>query len=73
MNAPPRWRRFRRLRFETTLDLKVPIAADDMAMDSCWRMLPLAPTCDPAWFIWDASDDKRTVWAREDDDEEGGA
>jgi hypothetical protein len=64
----PRFWRCRRLRLATTCDLKVPISADDLAMENCWRMMPVAPTCDPRWFIVDSSDDKRTTWAIPDDD-----
>jgi hypothetical protein len=58
------WAAGRELEIVQTADLKVPLSVDDREMNDCWKMLPIAPTCDPAWFILDSSNDKSTKWAR---------
>jgi hypothetical protein len=55
-----------------TRDLKVPRSADDLEMEYSWRCIPVAPTVDDDWVIFDSSGDKKTGWERvrycEDDD-----
>jgi hypothetical protein len=42
-------------------------------MDFGRRFIPVAPTADPAWFVFDASRDDTTVWAiPANDDDSGG-
>jgi hypothetical protein len=45
-------------------DARVPIAADDPDMDEGWRCIPIPPTCDPSWEIFDKSKDRKTGWRR---------
>jgi hypothetical protein len=72
MNAPPRLR-YRRLRFEITRDAVIPLSDDDREMEHSCRCIPVLPTDDPGWFVFDSSRDWKTVWAIPVDDDDGGA
>jgi hypothetical protein len=45
-----------------TRDFPAPIAADDWDMDSGHRCIPVPPTDDPGWQIFDTRNDRRTGW-----------
>ena len=47
-----------------TRDAKVPLVADDWDLDHGWRCIPLPPTLDEGWEIFDNSHDRRTGWQR---------
>jgi hypothetical protein len=47
-----------------TRDARVPISADDLDMECGWRCIPIPPTDDPAWEIFDNSPDRKTGWRR---------
>jgi hypothetical protein len=47
-----------------TRDARVPISADDPDMDCGWRSIPIAPTIDDGWEIFDSSKDHKTGWHR---------
>jgi hypothetical protein len=47
-----------------TRDAKVPLSADDLAMENGWRCIPMPPTTDGDWFIIDDNRDYKTEWAR---------
>lgn len=71
MSAPPRLRRFQRLKFAMTRDAVVPLFDDDREMEHSWQCIPVAPDNDPRWFVYDSSRDWKTVWARPLDDDGG--
>jgi hypothetical protein len=50
-----------------TRDAKVPIVADDWDMDYGWNTIPLPPTIDDVWLIWDDTGDRKTGWIRASD------
>jgi hypothetical protein len=46
-------------------DARVPISAEDPEMENIgWRCIPVPPTEDPSWEIFDRSKDKKTGWRR---------
>jgi hypothetical protein len=47
-----------------TRDWPTPISAEEYEMDCGWRSIPVPPTEDPAWEIFDTSRDRRTGWRR---------
>jgi hypothetical protein len=47
-----------------TGDIKIPLSADDLAMECGWRMVPVPPTADEGWIIADSRSDKKTGWMR---------
>jgi hypothetical protein len=47
-----------------TRDARVPLHADDLDMDEGWRCIPVPPTEDPSWEIFDTSKDRSTGWRR---------
>jgi hypothetical protein len=47
-----------------TRDARVPLAEDDLDMDCGWRSIPIPPTDDESWVIFDTSHDRRTGWRR---------
>jgi hypothetical protein len=47
-----------------TVDVRVPLSADDPEMKNGWRCIPVPPTDDDHWFIIDNSRDYKTEWAR---------
>jgi hypothetical protein len=47
-----------------TRDEKVPLSQDDPEMDCGWRCIPVPPTIDDGWVIFDQSKDYRTGWRR---------
>jgi hypothetical protein len=42
----------------------VPLADDDPEMESGWRCIPVPPTDDGGWVIFDNSKDYKTGWIR---------
>jgi hypothetical protein len=42
----------------------VPISAADLDMDEGWRCIPVPPTEDPSWEIFDRGKDRKTGWRR---------
>jgi hypothetical protein len=55
-----------RVRFECrrTRDVKVPLSADDPEMSSGWSCVPVQPTIDEGWVVFDSSRDDKTDWVR---------
>jgi hypothetical protein len=53
-----------RPRGSETRDARVPISADDPEMDCGWKAIPLPPTIDDGWEIFDSSKDRKTGWRR---------
>jgi hypothetical protein len=47
-----------------TRDARVPISADDPDMENGWRCIPIPPTIDDSWEIFDTSKDRKTGWRR---------
>jgi hypothetical protein len=47
-----------------TRDFRVPIADDDPEMDCGWQSIPVPPTIDDGWKIFDSSKDYKTGWRR---------
>ena len=47
-----------------TRDFRVPISADDPDMDCGWSCIPIPPTIDDGWKIFDSSKDYKTGWRR---------
>jgi hypothetical protein len=47
-----------------TRDARVPIVAGDDDWDHGWRQIPLRPTADDSWEIFDESKDYKTGWRR---------
>jgi hypothetical protein len=47
-----------------TRDFPAPIASDDWEMETGWRSVPVPPSDDPAWKIFDTRKDRRTGWQR---------
>jgi hypothetical protein len=47
-----------------TRDAKVPLIADDFEFDCGWQCIPLPPTLDEGWEIFDHSKDYKTGWCR---------
>jgi hypothetical protein len=54
-----------------TYDEPVPLFDDDREMQNSWRMIPVQPTDDPAWFIVDSSSERKTTWGRWRDVKDG--
>jgi hypothetical protein len=46
-----------------TRDERVPFD-DDPDMEHSWRSVPVPPSDDPAWMIWDDTPDRKTGWIR---------
>jgi hypothetical protein len=55
-----------------TRDALVPISDDDREMHDGWRCIPVPPTIDDAWFIVDDWHDRKTVWGRWREYDDGG-
>jgi hypothetical protein len=47
-----------------TRDFPAPLAAKDYDMQNGWRSIPVPPTEDPGWRIFDRSKDRKTGWQR---------
>lgn len=47
-----------------TRDALVPLSADDPDFNCGWRCIPLPPSLDDAWTIFDTSKDYKTGWQR---------
>jgi len=47
-----------------TRDARVPLSDDDPNFDCGWRCIPVPPTLDESWKIFDTSGDKKTGWRR---------
>jgi hypothetical protein len=47
-----------------TRDAKVPRSADDSEMANGWCCIPIPPTLDEGWTIFDTSKDYKTGWLR---------
>jgi hypothetical protein len=47
-----------------TRDAKVPLSAEDPEMDCGWRCVPIPPTDDERWQIFDTRGDRKTGWRR---------
>jgi hypothetical protein len=47
-----------------TRDFAAPVSADDYEMETGWRCIPVPPTEDPSWEIFDKSKDRKTGWRR---------
>jgi hypothetical protein len=47
-----------------TRDFPVALSADDPDMDCGWRCIPMPPSEDDSWQIFDTSKDRRTGWRR---------
>jgi hypothetical protein len=45
-------------------DFPVPISAADYEMETGWRCIPVPPTEDSSWEIFDRSKDRKTGWRR---------
>jgi hypothetical protein len=70
--SPPLCRRLLKpLRLVITHDFRVPLSDDDRDMECGWRCIPIPPTDDPRWFVYDSTSDRKTVWAIPIDDDEG--
>lgn len=54
----------RHLERRITRDARVPLCDDDQEMEHSWRCIPVRPTDDADWFIFDSSRDYKTEWAR---------
>ena len=57
-------RPLRYLEREKTRDQRVPLSVDDPEMNTGWRCIPVPPSADPGWFIFDNSHDYKTTWGR---------
>jgi hypothetical protein len=47
-----------------TRDAKVPIVEGDDDFEYGWQCIPVQPTADDGWFIFDTSKDYKTGWCR---------
>ena len=47
-----------------TRDDVEPLSDDDPEMSSGWRCVPVPPTPDGGWVIWDDTPDRKTGWIR---------
>jgi hypothetical protein len=47
-----------------TRDARVPLVAGDYEFEHGWQCIPLPPSLDPAWTIFDTSKDYKTGWQR---------
>ena len=56
-----------------TRDAQVPRSCEDLAMENGFHCVPIRPTLDDDWVIFDTSGDKKTGWERvryvKDDDQ----
>jgi hypothetical protein len=48
-----------------TRDWQVPLVADDDDFKTGWQNIPLPPSYDDGWVVFDSSRDKKTGWERE--------
>jgi hypothetical protein len=47
-----------------TRDARIPRSADDPDCENGWRCIPIPPTADGDWVIFDTSKDYKTGWQR---------
>jgi hypothetical protein len=47
-----------------TRDARVPLSDDDPDFDCGWRCIPVPPSLDDGWEIFDTSKDHKTGWRR---------
>jgi hypothetical protein len=47
-----------------TRDAKVPLSIDDPEMWCGWQSIPIPPSLDEGWKIFDTRKDRRTGWRR---------
>jgi hypothetical protein len=45
-------------------DIIIPRSADDLQMKNGYRCIPIPPTADDGWTIFDSSKKRRTGWMR---------
>jgi hypothetical protein len=47
-----------------TRDARVPLSADDPEFYQGWQCIPIPPTLDDGWEIFDTSKDRKTGWRK---------
>jgi len=47
-----------------TADAVIPRSADDPEMENGFRCIPIPPTADDDWVVFDSSKKRRTGWTR---------
>jgi hypothetical protein len=47
-----------------TRDARIPLSDNDPNFDCGWQCIPVPPTIDEGWIIFDRSKDRRTGWRR---------
>jgi hypothetical protein len=53
-----------RFEYRYTRDVRVPLVDGDDDFDAGWQCIPVRPTDDGGWWVFDSSKDTKTGWMR---------